>query len=122
MARRTPDFFAAQHAARRRTAWLLTWFGVALLALVALYYVGVALPLFVTHEGTILFHAKLLLFVAVGVLGTTAAGCAYHLVQLGRGGPAAVVEGVGGTRVAVGGGGLHDRRLVDVVEEMAIAS
>ncbi len=122
MARATPDFFAAQAAARRRTALLLAWFGLALLALVALFYVGLALPLFVARDGRPLLHAELLGFVTLGVLGTTTAGCVYHVVKLARGGAAGVMEGLGATRLDAGSGDLRERRLLDVVEEMAIAS
>ncbi len=122
MARATPDFFAAQAAARRRTALLLAWFGLALLALVALFYVGLALPLFATRDGRPLLHAELLGFVALGVLGTTTVGCVYHVVNLARRGAAGVMEGVGATRLDASTGELSERRLLDVVEEMAIAS
>lgn len=120
---RMTDFFGNQRAARRRTALLLVWFALALLAVVALVYVALALPSLLWTSGAPRFWSpRLLAVVAVAVLGTTAAGCAYHVVTLARGGAAAIVTALGATRLDPTSGVAAERRLLNVVEEMAVAS
>jgi Zn-dependent protease with chaperone function len=120
------DFFAAQAAAKRRTAVLVLWFAAAWLGTIALVYVGLRLLLSsgaLGEEGRLLaFGPALLAWTAAGVTAVTASGSAFHAVRLARDGPHAVARMVGGTPVDRGTRDPAERRLVNVVEEMAIAS
>ena len=60
--------------------------------------------------------------VAAGVTLVTASGSAFHAVRLARDGPDAVAAMVGGVRVERTSADPGERRLVNVVQEMAIAS
>jgi Zn-dependent protease with chaperone function len=120
------DFFAAQAAARRRTAVLVAWFGLAWLGTIALVWGALGLlaasgllglEVQVAALGPGFFAA-----VAAGVTLVTAGGSAFHAVRLARDGPDAVAAMVGGVRVERTSAEPGERRLVNVVEEMAIAS
>ena len=125
------DFFAQQDAARRRSRWLVLWYGVAVAAVIA-SYCGVAAPLyaFVTlwagaHptyvEALQAVPARFYLLVACIVGGFVVAVSAYRMWQLSAGGPA-IAELLGARYVEPGRCTPAERRLVNVVEEMAIAS
>ena len=119
--RATIDFFGSQRAARQRTALLLAWFVVAVAAVVALAYAALALPLLVVEGGPLL-RPGLLAGVAAGVVAVTGGGCLYHGLALARGGGEALAEGLGGTRIDPASRRPEERRLLNVVEEMAIAA
>lgn len=124
--RATMDFFAAQAAAKRRTAVLVLYFALAWLGTILLVYLGLELFLRVEDfpEDAIGFAT------GPGLLGATAAfvtlvvsgGAAFHAARLARGGGHAVARMVGGVEVDRATTNPAERRLVNVVEEMAIAS
>ncbi len=124
--RATMDFFAAQAAARRRTAVLVVWFALAWAGTIALVWAGLGLLLgsgAAGAEGRLLaFTPGFLAAVAAGVTLVTAAGSAFHAARLARDGPHAVAAMVGGVAVDRATADPAERRLVNVVEEMAIAS
>ncbi len=116
------DFFAEQDKARRTSRWLVLWFALAVLVIVA----AVDLVFTVTaHLATdrpipalpLGFHAGsagvVLLIVGIGAL--------IRIVKLAKGGEA-VAKMVGARAVDPGTRDFHERRLLNVVEEMAIAS
>ncbi len=114
----TMDFFEAQEAARRRTGLLVVLFGAAVLAIIAAVYL---VALIGVGAGGVWFDPVLLLQVAFGVGIVISVGSAIRISSLRRGGPA-VAELLGGRRVASDTSDPEERRLMNVVEEMSIAS
>lgn len=113
------DFFEAQDGARKRTRLLVALFAAAVLAIIVAIYLPVHFMAGLGAER--LVHPGLFLGVAGVVLTIVACGSTYRTVQLRRGGPA-VAELLGGRRVAPDTADPGERRLINVVEEMAIAS
>jgi Zn-dependent protease with chaperone function len=140
--RATLDFFGAQAQARRRTAVLVVSFALAVCVVVTVVYAALLLvapavvppsdlPLArVPLEGAVpgweapvrLFQPALLLAAAAGVAAVTGVGTAYHTVRLSAGGGDAVAEMLGGVPVDRGTADPAERRLVNVAEEMSVAS
>ncbi len=110
------DFFQAQEAARKRTGLLVLLFGAAVVGIIAVVYAAVQVAI-----GTEPFDPFLLLQVAIGVALVVVIGSASRTASLRRGGPA-VAELLGGRRIAPDTNDLGERRLLNVVEEMALAS
>jgi Zn-dependent protease with chaperone function len=120
------DFFAHQQAARKRTSLLLSYYAMAVLLLVFATYVAAML---VFHwKGSAFapgrldwWHPRIFLGSMAGTLGVIATGTLFRLIQLRQGG-SAVAQMLGGTLVAPGTTDVHEQRLRNVIEEMAIAS
>lgn len=120
------DFFEAQAQARRRSR-LLLWVFAGLVALVMLaVYAGASL-------GAELWARWVLtapkaasrwwpLALALGVGGTLVAVTVRHLWVASHGGGRAVAESLGARRVRRSSGDANERRLLNVVDEMAIAA
>jgi Zn-dependent protease with chaperone function len=114
------DFFEAQEHARKRTALLVALFAAAVVAIVAVIYV-------IVHVGLgpgpdqLYVDPLLLLIVAFGVGVVVAGGGGIRTASLRRGGPA-VAELLGARRVATDTPDAQERVLINVVEEMSIAS
>ncbi len=123
-------FFENQDAARRNTKWLVFLFCLAVVAIAALLYglavflTGMQRPDAYGREVEIAlqwWQPDLLVLVALGTLAVVAGGSLYKISQL-RGGGSVVAEALGGTLVASDTSDPDQRRLLNVVEEMAIAS
>lgn len=114
-ARRTLDFFAAQTRARRNTGVLVLLFALAWMATILVADAGFALALS-------LDPVALLLPMTAGVTLVVLAGSAYHAVRLAAGGGDAVARMLGGRAIDRQTSDPAERRLVNVAEEMAIAS
>ena len=123
------NFFEHEAAARRRTSLLVGYYALAVAAIiVALYAVtivifrqagqkhGVQPP-----DAVPLWDPGLFAMVAVGAGGLILAGTLYKIATL-RSGGASVAEMLGGRLVAPDTTNLNERRLLNVVEEMAVAS
>ncbi|QDT01053.1 M48 family metallopeptidase [Adhaeretor mobilis] len=125
------DFFERQSAARKSTKWLVGMFtigvvcivgGTAFLAWLAVRELAVANPyeserlLGLPQDQTAIPVIAGLVSLSLIVLGTL-----YKLSQL-RGGGSVVAESLGGKRVFPNVDTLAERRLLNVVEEMALAS
>ena len=129
-ARATLDFRSAQHEARRRTAVLLVAFAATLLSVVLLVYGALlVLSAFLAGEGErlagpapALLGPGPFLAVATFVTAVVGLGSAYHAVRLGAGGGEAVALLLGGRPLDRATSEASERRLVNVVEEMAIAA
>ena len=128
MRRATLDFFAAQSAARRRTAVLALLFALAWIGTIAVVYAIVAAVLGsypAAGLGLVRVGADRTRDLA-GVAGivslVTLGGALVHGVRLASGGGAAVAELLGGARVDAGTVDPAERQLLNVVEEMAIAA
>jgi len=117
------DFFAAQAAARRRTAVLVCWFALAFAGTVAAIWAGLGLVLQVSGPaaGALAFTPDLAAWVAGGVAVVTLGGSSVHRARLSAGG-SAVATMLGGVPVDRASQVPGERRLVNVVEEMAIAA
>lgn len=126
------DFFGAQDAARRKTWQLALLFGAAVLCLVLLTNALIAIVYgWAGHQlrpGQ--FDPAALLatmpvawwyWITAGVVGAVALASGYKYLQL-RSGGRAVAESLGGHLIPPATDDLKQRRLRNVVEEMAIAS
>ena len=126
------DFFGAQDAARRQTAWLVILFALAAIGLVVItsLFILFVFGLFggtlsVSHlqEGGLLGRIDWATFagIALVVALIVAGGSLYKIMVLSRGG-AAVAEALGGRLLAPDSEDPETRRVLNVVEEMALAS
>ena len=123
-ARATMDFFAAQAAARRRTAVLVVWFSLAVVATAAAIWggIGAVIAIGFPTATDLAFSPELAGWVLGGVGAVTLAGSAIHRARLGAAGGHAVARMLGGVAVDRRSEDVGERRLVNVVEEMAIAA
>ena len=107
------DFFTAQDVARRRTKWLVLWFGLAVIAMVALVNVIVLFTL-----GS---DPQLQFITSILTAGIILVASGFKSMQLSSGG-AVVANDLGGRLVMPGSADFQERKLLNIVEEMAIAS
>jgi Zn-dependent protease with chaperone function len=114
-ARRTLDFFAAQSRARRNTGVLVLLFALAWILTILLADVGLSLALETDPVSLFLPVAAIVTLIVLG-------GSAFHGMRLAAGGGDAVAKMLGGRAVDRQTQDPDERRLVHVVEEMAIAS
>jgi len=146
------DFFGEQERAQRQTRWLIVLFGIAVLVVVFLIYLVIASLIYIfrhplfseawwnpmnfiigiffffaealfrpIHTWKLIWDPQILPWTAAGTLLPIIAGCLYKLRVLSAGGPA-VAELLGGRRVEPATSDPDERRLCNVVSEMAIAS
>ena len=125
------DFFGQQEQARKNTTWLVVLFAAAVLTIIAAVYFAVVAGLYFGQffQGQQAFFSvdtlwNPVLFIWVVCISMTlvAAGSMYRTIQLRKGGGAAVAEMLGGERVPSAVDDPLLRRLLNVTEEMAIAS
>lgn len=123
------DFFEHQELARRNSRRLIGLMTLAVLALIAMTTLVILLgvvgmgpeqlaggwPAFLRR------HWTLLLWVGLGVGALVLAGGLFRWFQLRHGG-AAVAEALGGQLIPGNSDDPHERKLLNVVEEMAIAA
>jgi Zn-dependent protease with chaperone function len=123
------NFFEAQARARRRTGWLLLLFALAVASLIALTNLLV-MAVFAYSRNPRHFSSTgvrpdfdwgLFAIVAVGTLIVIGLGSAYKMMALSGGGRV-VAEMLGGRLIARNSNDPAERRLLNVVEEMAVAS
>jgi len=118
------DFFDREARAQKQTRLLLWLFGLAVLAVVLLAYAIFALIAHVFERSIFFEHlSNLLLFYysTIGTLILIAGGC-YYKIRLLAGGGSAVAEMLGGRKIDDDPSDLNEKKLCDVVAEMAIAS
>jgi Zn-dependent protease with chaperone function len=146
------DFFDREAHARKQTSLLMWLFGLAVLAVVLLAYLVFASvarvfehPIIPEHPWNPIFLFSTAIFVfgsalidpldflkltwnpqifcwsTIGTLILIAAGC-YYKIRLLSGGGSAVAELLGGRKIDDDPADLNEKKLRDVVEEMAIAS
>ncbi|MCU0791822.1 MAG: M48 family metallopeptidase [Opitutaceae bacterium] len=116
------DFFEAQARAKKRSGRLVLLFILAVAGTIAATYGAALLILRLAGQPRAgLLHPDLLGAVAGFTLLVCGVACAYKLALLRAGGPA-VAEHAGGRRVHPGTTDLRERTLLNVVEEMALAS
>lgn len=127
------DFFTQQDKARRKTKWLVIYFALAVISMIVLIY---GLALLVSGYFTVNQHPrndygqstefaiwdlKLFSEVALGTIAVIFFGSAYKTMALSGGG-SVVAESLGGRLVKTNTTDPDERKLLNVVEEMSIAS
>ena len=116
------DFFEHQEQARKNSGRLIVLFGLAVLAIVGSVYLAVMLAIGLESGAQLgLWHPRAFGWIASGVLLLVAAGSLWKSAQL-RGGGAVVARRLGGRRIEPSTSDLLERRVLNVVQEMAIAS
>jgi Zn-dependent protease with chaperone function len=124
------DFFQQQDKARKKTKLLVFYFAIAVAALiVAVYFASLVIfsgaqahyHRYGEQPEFALWNPQLFLGVAAGVLAVVFIGSTYKTMALARGG-SAVSEMMGGRPVNPNSNDPDERKLLNVVEEMAIAS
>jgi Zn-dependent protease with chaperone function len=119
------NFFALQEKARQRTGQLIFFYGlaVALIVIVIYFVLGFAFGWFYPEEAEVptFWLPEQFLFTAIGVVGVIGLGTLYQVYALAAGG-SAVAEMLGGRLVQAQTRDPLERRFLNVVEEMALAS
>jgi Zn-dependent protease with chaperone function len=120
------DFFHRQDVARRKTAFLVAYFVLAVVLIVLAVY-AVVIAVFASQSKQALageyewWRWDIFLGVGFFTLSIISLGSLYKLWEL-RGGGERVATSLGGQRVRPNTTDLNERRLLNVVEEMALAS
>lgn len=124
------DFFEHQDRARKNTKVLVVYFAIAVACIIASVYVASLLILYGTGSERqsggplpelVLWDARLFLYVVLGTLGVVIIGSLYKTAALAKGG-SAVAEALGGRLISPNTSHPEERKLRNVIEEMAIAS
>ncbi len=110
------DFFEKQEKARLQTKWLVFYFALAVIGIIAVLHIGFSLLL-----GQPLDDWEMLGLTAAGVLVSVVIGSLVKIAELSKGGKA-VAEMLGGVPVNPSTTDPGERRLLNVVEEMSLAS
>ncbi|MDX1269420.1 MAG: M48 family metallopeptidase, partial [Oceanisphaera sp.] len=125
------DFFARQDSARKSTGLLIVYFSLAVFLTILLVYV---LPvagwnLYRTQSATPdlsvspeWWYPQIFLLVCSATLLVVLSGALFKITQLKRGGGGGVAEMLGGRQIRPETDDFFEKRLRNVVEEMAIAS
>lgn len=117
------DFFSAQDRTKRTTRKLIILYLFAVIALVFSVYLA-TLILFATTGGSGIssfWIPELFIGVSFITCSIIAIGTMFRVFQLKKGG-SAVAEMIGGRKVSMSTTDMKERRLINVVEEMSIAS
>lgn len=130
------DFFQRQDAARRNTKRLVLYFGLAVAGIVLSVYLAAIMVFAGVKAKTtrrphqdyplpapqlVLWNPKLFGIVSLGVLAVIGCGSAYKMAALSAGGRT-VAESLGGRLVNSSTTDPDERKLLNIVEEMSIAS
>jgi Zn-dependent protease with chaperone function len=127
------DFFQQQEKARKKTKWLILYFSIAVVLIIAaVYAVVIFASTFATHRYNQFdqnyqstqfswWNPSIFLCTAIGTVVVILCGSAYKIQQLAEGG-SALAESLGGRLVASNTTDPDERKLLNVVEEMSIAS
>jgi len=122
------DFFERQEDARKSTTWLIIMFCLAVFAIVSTVFIaatffavdGQGEPTALVQEepSRLAFPLIAGTITLILILG----GTLYKVFELRRGGGTLVAENMGGRRIYPNSEDQYERRLLNVVEEMALAS
>ncbi len=111
------DFFENQARAHRKTRWLLVFFVLAVLGIIATLH---ALAAWATGES--IASPALLALISAGVIVVVTLGAVYRIAELSRGGGGVVARMMNGRQLAPNPADPRETQLRNVVEEMALAS
>jgi len=123
------DFFRSQDQAKRNTSRLIILFGLAVISLILITnflimvifgFVGTEMTSMVAVNAPRM-NWEMFLYVGLGVSAVILFGSLYKIATLSGGG-ARVAEMMDGKLLLSGTGDIREQRLLNVVEEMAIAS
>lgn len=121
------DFFQQQDRARRNSFWMILFFIISVVAVVVavdmVFYVAFYEDLW--NPKTVEAHrnaVQTMIFAAVGTVLVIVIGTIYRCIQLRTGGGRSVAEQMGARLVDPNTTDLQERRYLNIVEEMAIAS
>ncbi len=124
------NFFQAQDAARHKTALLIVLLVLAVLCLIGLTQLLVmavlhygSAPTSQLAQGSLWsgFSWLMLACIAAGIISVVSLASVYKIVQL-RAGGSAIAELLDGHTLGRGAGNLSEQKILNIVEEMAIAS
>jgi Zn-dependent protease with chaperone function len=125
------DFFEQQARARHKTKVLVCYFALAVISIIAMVYVVAVVAMaiyqgkhhhYYAYDTQITFwNPQLFIGVALGTVAVIIMGSVYKTMALSEGG-SAVAESLGGRLILSNTNNPNERRLLNVVEEMAIAS
>lgn len=117
------NFFEHQDRARRRTAFLILLFILAVAAIVIGVNLVIAVAFGLAEGGLsgLTRHRETMAVITLGVLALIGGASAYRMIRLSAGGPV-VAQSLGASPVPPDTADLRLRRLVNVVEETALAS
>jgi Zn-dependent protease with chaperone function len=115
------DFFERQDKARRNTTFLVFYFLAAVVLLIVAVYAAVALIFTFTEESFSWAQPELFFGTALATLAVISIGSVGKTMSLASGGRA-VAELLDGRLVNPSSIDIHERKLLNIVEEMAIAS
>ncbi len=120
------DFFASQELARRKTRQMIVLLVLSVLATVIGVYLVVFAAMHTKQLGSpeglkTWFDPALFGLVVLGVGVVVGGGSFFKIAQL-RSGGSTVASLLGGRQLVPNSGDIHERRLLNVVEEMAIAA
>lgn len=123
------NFFEYQESARKNTKLLLLLFIGAVLSLIILTYLLFLVVGQVSagsqnlvNDTFLKFDPMVFLSISGIVIALVTLGSLFRVFSLSRGGGASIAESMDGELLVDGGGDFKRRRLLNVVEEMAIAS
>ena len=117
------DFFGEQEQARRQTRWLIALFVMAVAAVIVAVYLAMIVVIGADGEQPLSFwNGSLFLAVAAATTLFISGGSLYKISALASGGGESVAEALGGRLVSRASGDFLEKRLLNVVDEMAIAS
>ena len=125
------DFFEHQDKARKNTKVLVVYFVIAVACIIASVYIASLLIFYgasarqqqpgAPPPELVLWDPKLFLYVVLGTLGVVIIGSLYKTAALAKGG-SAVAESLGGRLINPNTTHPDERKLRNVIEEMAIAA
>ncbi len=110
------DFFERQASAQRKTKLLIFYFAMAVIGIIAVLQIVFAMILKVSF-----LDLQLLAMVAGGVVIVVAGGSIFKIMELSQGGRV-VATMLGGELLQPSTQDLNEKKLLNIVEEMAIAS
>ncbi len=124
------DFFAQQGKAKKHTKLLVFYFVIAVACIIAAVYLAGLIIFFGTQSQQhpdnstrelVLWNPQLFIYTMLGTLGVVIVGSLYKTAELAKGG-GAVAESLGGRLISPNPTSPDERKLRNVIEEMAIAS
>ena len=119
------DFFESQEKARRKTTTLVAYFVLAIVLMNLAIYAGTVTALGVsrpTLDPIAWWQPTILVVVMLVTCGVISLGSLHKTIQLRQGGGASVASLLGGQPVPPNTTDKLERRLLNVVEEMALAA